>query len=341
MPKTKNMDEKVEYSNVGIDNIPDMVDMELQEVSKPITQATEETKATKVLVNTDQLVNCLRNERICIKHIPKQSGMITDHRHVLYGGMAETAKRTFTVPLLKSGAFADVLTKKEKDFLEYTLGLEVNAMSVYRTNNNFWSTANTNGISSVTLFKQDNFFDLSDPTDYIKYKILLANKDFVAPSLQTLQDQPKATYEFVVVSDTEKTKVATSKMSYKKQCYKELGKVEDNIDIMRLIIETIDGRPTAKSTKLELLQTKADDLIQANAGLFLKVITDPLLPTKVLIKKAVEAGVIANRGNYLYLRDGNIPLCNEGQDPTLNVAAMFLNEPKHQDLKFTIEAKLK
>nr|DAS94452.1 MAG TPA: hypothetical protein [Crassvirales sp.] len=341
MPKTKNMDEKVEYSNVGIDNIPDMVDMELQEVSKPITQATEETKATKVLVNTDQLVNCLRNERICIKHIPKQSGMITDHRHVLYGGMAETAKRTFTVPLLKSGAFADVLTKKEKDFLEYTLGLEVNAMSVYRTNNNFWSTANTNGISSVTLFKQDNFFDLSDPTDYIKYKILLANKDFVAPSLQTLQDQPKATYEFVVVSDIEKTKVATSKMSYKKQCYKELGKVEDNIDIMRLIIETIDGRPTAKSTKLELLQTKADDLIQANAGLFLKVITDPLLPTKVLIKKAVEAGVIANRGNYLYLRDGNIPLCNEGQDPTLNVAAMFLNEPKHQDLKFTIEAKLK
>lgn len=341
MPKTKNMDEKVEYSNVGIDNIPDMVDMELQEVSKPITQATEETKATKVLVNTDQLVNCLRNERICIKHIPKQSGMITDHRHVLFGGMAETAKRTFTVPLLKSGAFADVLTKKEKDFLEYTLGLEVNAMSVYRTNNNFWSTANTNGISSVTLFKQDNFFDLSDPTDYIKYKILLANKDFVAPSLQTLQDQPKATYEFVVVSDIEKTKVATSKMSYKKQCYKELGKVEDNIDIMRLIIETIDGRPTAKSTKLELLQTKADDLIQANAGLFLKVITDPLLPTKVLIKKAVEAGVIANRGNYLYLRDGNIPLCNEGQDPTLNVAAMFLNEPKHQDLKFTIEAKLK
>lgn len=341
MPKTKNMDEKVEYSNVGIDNIPDMVDMELQEVSKPITQATEETKATKVLVNTDQLVNCLRNERICIKHIPKQSGMITDHRHVLYGGMAETAKRTFTVPLLKSGAFADVLTKKEKDFLEYTLGLEVNAMSVYKTNNNFWSTANTNGISSVTLFKQDNFFDLSDPTDYIKYKILLANKDFVAPSLQALQDQPKATYEFVVVSDTEKTKVATSKMSYKKQCYKELGKVEDDIDIMRLIIETIDGRPTAKSTKLELLQTKADDLIQANAGLFLKVITDPLLPTKVLIKKAVEAGVIANRGNYLYLRDGNIPLCNEGQDPTLNVAAMFLNEPKHQDLKFTIEAKLK
>ena len=341
MPRIKNMDEKVEYSNPEIDNIPDTTDMDLQEVAKPVAKVTEEPKATKVIVDRAQLINCLRNERVCVKHIPKQSGMITDHRHVLYGGMAETAKRTFTVPLLKSGAFADVLTKKEKDFLEYTLGLEANAMSVYRTNNNFWSTANTNGISSVTLLKQDNFFDLSDPTDYIKYKILLANKDYIAPSLQALQDQPKATYEFVIVSDTEKTKVATNRMSYKKQCYKELGKVEDNIDIMRLIIETIDGRPTAKSTQLDVLQTKADDLIQANAGLFLKVITDPLLSTKVLIKKAVEAGVIANRGNYLYLRDGNLPLCNDGQDPTLNIAAMFLNEPKHQDLKFTIEAKLK
>lgn len=341
MPRIKNMDEKVSYNNTNIDNISDTAELDLQEATKPISNISEETKATKVIVDTTQLVNCLRNERICVKHIPKQSGMITNHKHVLYGGMAETAKRTFTVPLLKSGAFADVLTKKEKDFLEHILGLEANAMSVYKTNNNFWSTANTNGISNVTLFKQDNFLDLSDPTDYIKYKILLANKDFVAPSLQALQDQPKATYEFVIISDTEKTKIATSKMSYKKQCYKELGKVEDNIDIMRLIIETIDGRPTAKSTKLDVLQTKADDLIQANAGLFLKVITDPLLSTKVLIKKAVEAGIIANRGNYLYLRDGNLPLCNDGQDPTLNVAAAFLNEPKHQDLKFTIEAKLK
>lgn len=341
MPRIKNMDEKVSYNNTNIDNISDTAELDLQEATKPISNISEETKATKVIVDTTQLVNCLRNERICVKHIPKQSGMITNHKHVLYGGMAETAKRTFTVPLLKSGAFADVLTKKEKDFLEHILGLEANAMSVYKTNNNFWSTANTNGISNVTLFKQDNFLDLSDPTDYIKYKILLANKDFVAPSLQALQDQPKATYEFVIISDTEKTKIATSKMSYKKQCYKELGKVEDNIDIMRLIIETIDGRPTAKSTKLDVLQTKADDLIQANAGLFLKVITDPLLSTKVLIKKAVEAGIIANRGNYLYLRDGNLPLCNDGQDPTLNIAARFLNEPKHQDLKFTIEAKLK
>lgn len=245
MPRIKNMDEKVSYNNTNIDNISDTAELDLQEATKPISNISEETKATKVIVDTTQLVNCLRNERICVKHIPKQSGMITNHKHVLYGGMAETAKRTFTVPLLKSGAFADVLTKKEKDFLEHILGLEANAMSVYKTNNNFWSTANENGISQVTLHKQDNFLDLSDPTDYIKYKILLANKNHIAPSLSALQDQPKATYEFVIISETEKSKVANARMSAKKQCYKELGKIEDDINTLRLIIETIDGRPSS------------------------------------------------------------------------------------------------
>ena len=75
----------------------------------------------------------------------------------------------------------------------------------------------------------------------------------------------------------------------------------------------------------------------------MKIVTDELLPTKVLIKKAIEAGVIAKRGDFLYLRSGNTttPLCNDDQEPTLNVAAKYLNEPKHQELKFSIEAKIK
>ena len=61
-------------------------------------------------------------------------------------------------------------------------------MSIYKKENNFWSDANPNGINSVTLHKQDNYFDLSNPVDYIKYKILLANKNLIAPSLQVLED---------------------------------------------------------------------------------------------------------------------------------------------------------
>ena len=328
-------------------NVEDIIDdsaLELQEV--PMRQKIEEQsteKVTRISTSRDNLVNCLRNERVIIRHIDKQTGMVTDPRHVLYGGMAENAKRTFTVPLLKSGMLCDVLTKNEKDYLESVLGLEPNAMSVYRKEDNFWSSANENGISTVTLYKQDNYLDLSTPVDYIKYKILLANKDRIAPSPQALQDTPKATYEFVIISENDTTKLAKANMTLKMQCYKEYGKIEDDADKLRLIIETIDGRPLSSNTKIDVLQTKINDLIQANSRLFLKIVTDELLPTKVLIKKAIDAGVIAKRGDFLYLRSGNTttPLCNDGQEPTLNVAAMYLNEPKHQELKFSIEAKIK
>ena len=328
-------------------NVEDIIDdsaLELQEVPMRQTVGEQPTeKVTRVSTSRDNLVNCLRNERVIIRHIDKQTGMVTDPRLVLYGGMAENAKRTFTVPLLKSGMLCDVLTKDEKNYLETVLGLEPNAMSVYKKENNFWSSANENGISNVTLYKQDNYLDLSTPVDYIKYKILLANKDRIAPSPQALQDTPKATYEFVIISENDTTKLAKANMTLKMQCYKEYGKIEDDADKLRLIIETIDGRPLSSNTKIDVLQTKINDLIQANSRLFLKIVTDELLPTKVLIKKAIEAGVIAKRGDFLYLRSGNTttPLCNDDQEPTLNVAAKYLNEPKHQELKFSIEAKIK
>ena len=315
-------------------------DSEMELIPVPIVhEDNHKEEVVRVSERESNLINCLRNEVITVKHIDRQKGKITDPRHVLYGGMAENAKRTFTVPLLRSGLFCDVLTKDEKAYLENALGLEPNTMSIYKKENNFWSTANDNGISKVILRKQDNKLDLSNPSDYIKYKILLANKDFIAPSIQALQDTPKATYEFVIISDNETTKMARTNMSTKMQCYKEYGKHEDDADILRLIIETIDGRPLASNTKLEILQTKINDLIQANSKLFLKVITDKLLPTKVLIKKALEEGILTKRGNYLYAN--GTPLCNDGQEPTLNVAALYLNEPKHQELLFSIQAKLR
>lgn len=324
----------------NVEDIIDNSELELTEVN-PVNNYRKEKEVIRVSDRNNNLINCLRNERIIVKHINKQTGNIRDPKHVLYGGMSENAKKVYTVPLLKSGAFCDVLTRDEKDYLEYALGLEANALSVYRKEDNFWDTSNDQGISKVILYKHDNYLDLSNPVDYIKYKILLANKDRIAPSAQALQDTPKATYEFVLLSDNEENSMAKASINTKMQCYKEFGKVEDNPDILKLIIETIDGRVLATGTKLEIMQTKINDLIQQNSKLFLKVITDKLLPTKVLINKAIAAGIISRRGNYLYLKKDNTPLCNNNQEPTFNVAAAFLNEPKHQELKFSIEAQLK
>lgn len=335
------MEEKVDYSTTDfiIDNDA------IEEIEKPIQpQVNKEVNKVKDSkkgnINSNTLINCLRNERIIVRHIPKESGMVTNPKHILFGGMAENAIRTFVVPRLSSGMFVNVLTDSEKAYLEDIMGLEYNALSIYKKENNFWDDSNDDGISKVRLRKQDNYFNLADPEDYIRYKILLANKDYIAPSIQALQDNPKATYQFVIITEGEENKTAKDSMSATMKCYKEYGKVENDIDTLRVIIESIDGRPTSSNSKLEFLQTKINKLIQADSKIFLKVITDPLLSTKVLIKKGIEAGLISNRDNHLYLRSDNSPLCEANEESTLNNAAKYLNSPKHQDLLFSLQSKL-
>lgn len=335
------MEDKV---NIATD-VDGEFDIPMKEVEKESIQSTvghKEQLKKNSEVYTGELVSCLRNERIIVRYLPKLTGIWGNNpKHVLAGGMAEGASKVFVVPKLSSGVYVNILTDSEKVFLENIMGLEYNALSVYKKVDNYWSDANYNAINKVRLTKQDNYLDLSNPDDYIRYKILLANKDFIAPSLKEVQDYPKATYQFVIISEGEETKVAKSNMSAKMMCYKEFGKIEDNIDILRTIIETLEGRPTSPKSKIEFLQTKINDLIQADSKMFLKAITDPMLSTKVLIKKSIEAGIIANRGNFLYLKSDNSPLCEGGEEPTINIAAKYLNSPKHQEIKFMLEAKLK
>lgn len=298
-------------------------------------------KEDKKSINEEKpLVNCLKNEQIIIRYLPRQSRMVTNPKHVLFGGMAENTTRTFVVPMLSSGRYVNVLTDSEKDFLEELMGLPPNALSIYKKVDNFWDDANEAGISKVTLRKQDNYLNLANVEDYIRYKILLANKDYIAPSLEALETNPKATYQFVILTEDSETQSAKKGMTTLMQCYTAYGKIEDEVDTLRVIIETLTGVRVHKNTKKEFLQTKVNELIQGNSKMFLKVATDPMLSTKVLIRRCVEEGLIAHRGNQYYIKDGNIPMCEDGE-PTLNVAAQWINLPKNQEIKLSLEAKLK
>ena len=126
--------------------------------------------ANRVEGTKKELVNCLRNERIIVRHIPRQSNMVQNPKHVLYGGMAENAIRVFVVPRLTSGKYVNVLTNDEKDFLEHTMGLEDNALSIHKREHNFWDDSNPDGIAKVMLKKQDNYLDLSGHCD--NYRIV-------------------------------------------------------------------------------------------------------------------------------------------------------------------------
>ena len=320
----------------------EIIDLEMEDlpmVEVPKEPTVEKVNKKEVNINSN-MINPLRKERVIVRFLPKPTAKISNPKHVLYGGMAENATRTFVVPTLSSGMYVNVLTDSEKAYLEEVMGLEYNALSIYKKVDNFWDSSNDNGISSVRLTKQDNYLDLSNPEDYIKYKILLANKNFIAPSLEAYEKLPKATYQFVIISESDVNNSAKHRMSNTMKCYREFGKYENDIDTLRVVIETLEGRPTSPNSKVEFLHSKINDLIQLDSRRFLSVITDVYLSTKVLIKKCVESGLISKKAEYYYLSSNNEPLCEMNEDPNIESAAKYLNSPKHQDILFALEAKL-
>ena len=319
-----------------------MEEMPMTEIPKRVKAVEEPEPSRHEAYHDDGLVNCLRNERVIVRFVPRPSAMVQNPKHILYGGMSESAKRSFVVPRLNStGMFKNVLTDSEKKFLEHAMGLEYNALSIYKRENNFWDDSNPHGIGRVTLHKQDNYLDLSVPEDYIKYKILLANKDQIAGSLKELEDRPKATYQFVIISENAESAANLNRMDIIKRCYMEYGKIEDDADRLRVIIELIEGRPTSPKVKLDYLQGKVNEYIQDNPRRFLSTVQDELLPAKVLIRKCVEAGLIGKKNDTYYLREDGSALCEYNEESTLNNAAKFISSIKRQELKFSLEAKLK
>jgi len=317
-----------------------VIDASAMEERVPIQKEEPKTTSKKTVtpkkserVDAPDVTSCLRNEKIIIKRIFKENDGITDKKHPYYGGMAENSINTFTVPILTNGSYKNVLTNSEKAFLEEYMSMEPNALSVHNRENNYWENY------FVKLSKQDTIFNLADPEDYIRYKVLLANNDYICPSLKKLREQPKQTYCYVVTSDSETYSNSKELVSNKIMCYKEFGKIEDNYDIMRTIIETIDGRPVSANSSIDFLRSKITDLIETTPREVLRTMTDPILPFRVLLNKAYQCKVVTKRGDYYYYNDE--PLCNDGENPTASYAARYLSLPKNQELKLAIEAKIK
>ena len=293
-----------------------------------------------------EMKSCLRNEKVIVRKLPKRTNLVKDSNHIMGDGMHENAFRSYCVPKLqKSKTFVNVLTDEEKEYLEYIMGLEENALSIYKpAEKNFWSNKNPDGISNVVLHKHDNIFDMSKPTDYISVKILLANKDKICPSMEEWAARPKETYEFVIIREGQETQLSKSNTDVTIQAVMKLGKISNNKDVLKLVVETMMGKKYSDNTTLEWLQSQALDLIKntpKNARMFLNIIEDDSLDNQVLIRQCIAKGIIADRGGFLYIKDGNTPMCGDGEDPTMKIAAKWLGKPANQERLFMLQAKVK
>lgn len=269
----------------------------------------------------------LPNKTVLVKYIKRKKGMASNvgEEHVISGGMLSGSIKKYYAPLLRNGSISNVLTNDEKEYLEQLTGLE---LSVYK---DFWVN------HFVSLFKDDNRLDLSNPIDYISYKILLACKNDIAPSWT--ERNKKLTYEFVIVESDEELLETKNSFNKKKEAFKLYGKIEDDKDKLIGILNLLTNKPISKDSSLSWIQVELEKIIDKNPESFVSLFNDNSLETKLLLLKAIEKGYVIKSGNKYSTVDG-LDLSENSQIPTFENAISYLDNVKHQDVRSLIEAKI-
>jgi len=271
----------------------------------------------------------LPNEIVMVKYIPRRKGMAAnvDAKHVIAGGMLSNSVRKFAAPLQRNGSVKNVLTEDEKVFLEKKTGLN---LSVY---GDFWRDFR------VSLFKEDanNRFDLSNPMDYISVKLLESLKDDIA--LNWADRLSKQTYQFAIARENEEMLESKTKYDSKRQAFMLYGKIMDDREQLIGVLKLLTNKPISKDSSLEWVQHKTEEFLDTYPSLFVNAINDKAFYTKLLLNQAIDSGVVNKNGNKYATSDG-LDLCNAGEIATFDNAVLYLDNPKNQEVRTIIEAKI-
>lgn len=271
----------------------------------------------------------LPNETVTVKFIKRKKGLAANvsDDHVISGGMLTGSKKRFSAPLQRNGAVANVLKAEEKEYLEKETGLN---LSVY---GDFWHTF------QVDLFKDDanNTFDLTKPMDFISVAVLKSLKNDIAPSWS--DRFKRGTYQFVITGSEEEFNEKKAKFDVKKEAWKKYGRIENNREELLGILKLQSNKAISKDSALNWIQGQIEERLDADPQAFLDIVDDPSFATKVLISNAVDAGYIMRRGNLYETVDG-LELAENGQPASFDNAVRYLDNPKYQDVRALIEARL-
>ena len=273
----------------------------------------------------------LPNRKVEVKFIPRDRGIATgvSKNHVISGGMLDNSIKRYVAPLQRNGNIKNVLTSEEKEYLEKETGLN---LSVY--NEEFWISR------SVPLFKKEgsNILDLSDPKDYISYKILLANDKEIAKSWAERNNS--LSYLFAITDENQELDERKTKRDVLKEAMRKYFEIEHNREILFALARIMENnKRLSDDTSINFLQDIVEERMKESPKTFLQLVNDPKLITKAMILKAVNLGVVVVN-NHQYETAEGMRLCEQGDVATLETAAEFLLDINNREIHDLIEGKI-
>lgn len=273
----------------------------------------------------------LPNETVKVRFIRRAKGLAATvkENHIIAGGLLEGASRRFSVPMLRNGGLKNILSKEEKEFLEDGPFMGVN-LSVY---GDFWADY------FVKLGKEELTLDLNNPEDYLKYKLLLAWDQVIAPSLEDFQKTKRPSYQFYMVKDGEEQKILSKSLSLTKKAWKLYAKIEDNRDILISILNLLSNKKVSSNSSIDFIRTEVETLVSTRQKDFVTLMDDNDFETKSLIALAENGGVIVKKSGRYETIDG-LKLAHKGEVATLKNTVKYLNDPKNIEVVDLIKARL-
>ena len=275
----------------------------------------------------------LPQKKVSIKLVKRKGGWLPGNHEA--SDLFKHSYWRFVVPRRRdNGELVDPLTKSERSYFESPeagLSLKEGDLSVHKKNDNYWKSY------EIKLDKNVKQLDLSVPTDYIRYKVLLAKTDTVAPSAE-LQFK-KGTYKFMLVQEgwevEQKAKSASSNM----EAYKSFGRIMDSPTKMRDFLNVYNSskpgtKSVPKNAKKEFLVTEVEKIITEDTSGFLSTINDDQYSTKLLIYNALVARAIGREGtDYVIEGKGTIGY-------NLNEVVDYMNNPANNEDVLKVKARI-
>jgi hypothetical protein len=192
----------------------------------------------------------------------------------------------------------------EQEFFERMLGLNKGELDTNKKRTDekgntypdtFWQKLGT-----VKLRNEANLLDLSNPMDMIKYKVLMLNKNVVAPSPN--EKNRKRTYRFMIVDQEVAEVQEKEELNTKLEAFSWFARIKADIEQLKEVMWLYDSRIT-NTTNYDYVFAYVGKIVNDSPTNFLKIVQDIHKDSKLLLMRAVKSGalVISKEKTYQFL----------------------------------------
>jgi hypothetical protein len=217
------------------------------------------------------------------------------------------------------------LTEEQATQLEKELKLKPETLTPY--NKEFW------GNFRISVGQEGLVLDTNDPSDYIKYKVLLAGPFAITPDEE---GTAKALTAEVIVTSVEKQARAKNKL-YEIKDEASAKKRNMSLEDMRdfLVVYNEGKLRLSKDHKDEWIRSEVGRIADEDSAKFNTVLEDPYYKGKILVNQAISVGAMTRLGPKYFMTGEMDPI-----GTNIAEAIDYLYDPTNQSILLAIKSKI-